>query len=118
MSHINILKDKNYINYDSYEKIMLSRQYNKLYKKTKDVYKQDLSIKENKRIYNLSLKDIANNFSNTILKLVNDLTIFVHQDNKSINKLMLIFTEDDRLIYVGILLFIIALSIYFVDITN
>ena len=27
---VNILKDNNYINYDTYEKIMISEQYNKL----------------------------------------------------------------------------------------
>ena len=56
-----------FINYDTYERIMLTRQYNRLYKKNLDKRMEDLKITENKRIYNLSIKDIAKNFSNTII---------------------------------------------------
>ena len=118
MEYNNILKDNNFINYDTYEKIMLSRQYNKLYKKNLEKYKDKLKIKENIKIYNIYIYEISKNFSNTILVIINELTLYIHQENKNINQLMLIFSKNDRLIYVGILIFLIALIIYFIDVTN
>ena len=53
-----------------------------------------------------------------MLVIVNELTIFVYQKDKNINQLMLIFTKDDRLIYLGVLLFLISLCLYFIDLTN
>ena len=115
---VNILKDNNYINYDTYEKIMISEQYNKLNNLEKKENKKKLKIQEDKRFYNLSLKKIGKNFSQTMLVIVNELTIFVYQKDKNINQLMLIFTKDDRLIYLGVLLFLISLCLYFIDLTN
>jgi len=115
---VNILKDNNYINYDTYEKIMISEQYNKLNNLQKKENKKKLKIQEDKRFYNLSLKKIGKNFSQTMLVIVNELTIFVYQKDKNINQLMLIFTKDDRLIYLGVLLFLISLCLYFIDLTN
>lgn len=115
---VNILKDNNYINYDTYEKIMISEQYNKLNNLQKKENKKKLKIQEDKRFYNLSLKKIGKNFSQTMLVIVNELTIFVYQKDKNINQLMLIFTKDDRLIYLGFLLFLISLCLYFIDLTN
>ena len=115
---VNILKDNNFINYDTYQKIMLTKQYNKLNNLSRKENKKNMKITEDKRFYNLSLKRIAENFSGTMLVLVNELTLFIYQKNKNINQLMLIFTKDDRLIYVGILLFLISLCLYFIDLTN
>jgi hypothetical protein len=118
VSRKNILKDQFTLEKSDYEKLKQAQQYNQLYslqyKKNEEIKK----IKENKNIYNLSINSLLKNLSIVSMNLLEDLTIFINSKDKSINKFFFIFTKEDRLLYVGILLIILSMSLWFIDISN
>ena len=65
---------------------------------------------------NLSIVEIFRRLSQVIIAIINDLIIVNKNTPKS--EIILIFTKQDRLIYIGLLILIICLSMYIVDITN
>ena len=67
---MHILKNKYTLNYNDYEKLMLAKQYNKLYENSALINKENSKIKEDKRIYNLSIKDIAKNTSKNMVDII------------------------------------------------
>lgn len=75
-----------------------------------------LQAQEQDVFINLSLVQLFRNLSQTIIKIINDL-LEITQDT-SLNDIILIFIKDDRLIYIGIILFIIAFSIYIIGSTS
>lgn len=114
----NILKNQSTISLNDYEKYQLKQQYNKLYTNTEienDKNKQD---KMNQRFYNLSLKQILNNLSLTLIKIINETSIYMEKSDRTTKELIDIFTKDDRMIYVGILLIILSLGIFFINISS
>ena len=114
----NILKNQSTISLNDYEKYQLKQQYNKLYTNTEienDKNKQD---KMNQRFYNLSLKQILNNLSLTLIKIINETSIYMEKSDRTNKELIDIFTKDDRMIYVGILLIILSLGIFFINISS
>ena len=68
----------------------------------------------NQRFYNLSLKEILNNLSLTLIKIINETSIYMEKSDRTTKELIDIFTKDDRMIYVGILLIILSLGIFFI----
>jgi hypothetical protein len=102
-----------------------------LNKKSNDT---EISISKNTDFYNLSLKEIVTNFLVTWNNIILDM-IYINknfkkcnQDNNTIYKqrywwtrfknildeVFFIFTQNNRLIYVGIMLIIISFFIYFI----
>ena len=114
----NILKNQSTISLNDYEKYQLKQQYNKLYTNTEienDKNKQD---KMNQRFYNLSLKEILNNLSLTLIKIINETSVYMEKSDRTTKELIDIFIKDDRMIYVGILLIILSLGIFFINISS
>ena len=72
----------------------------------------------NQRFYNLSLKQILNNLSLTLIKIMNEISIYMEKSDRTTKELIDIFTKDDRMIYVGILLIILSLGIFFINISS
>jgi hypothetical protein len=73
----------------------------------------------NNRLYNLSISTIFTNLSNTTIDIINELFNYTNNNTKyEINKIMYIFTKDDRSIYIGVIFIILSLTLYFIDITN
>ena len=70
---------------------------------------------EKQTILDLPLKIIAKKVINTITSIVNDLT---DAPEYSLRRIIKIFTEGDRLIYVGLLLFTIAIILFLVEMTS
>jgi hypothetical protein len=77
---------------------------------------QNEQKQEDELFINLSLVTLCRNLSATIIAMINDL-LAINQ-NTRLNDIILIFVKGDRLVYLGILMVMIALSIYIVDITT
>jgi hypothetical protein len=118
--NINILKKDYTLNYTDYEKLKIAEQYNRLYSNVYETNKSNLEINENKKIYNLSLNDLINKSGGVYINLLNDLSIFFskNNDDKSINKLGLIITKEDNLLYIGIMVLFLSFLLWLIDITR
>ena len=113
-----ILKDNFNLDSSNYEKIKLAQQYNQLYSDEYSVNKKNEIEYNNKKIYNLSLKDLLTNASFVYMKIISELSIFINNDKKDINNLGLIFTKDDRLLYIGLLVLVISFCLWIINISE
>jgi len=118
--NINVLKKDYTLNYTDYEKLKIAEQYNRLYSNIYETNKSNIEINENKKIYNLSLNDLVNKSGGVYINLLNDLSIFFSKNNsdKSINKLGLIITKEDNLLYIGVLVLFLSFLLWLIDITR
>jgi hypothetical protein len=118
--NINVLKKPYTLNYNDYEKLKIAEQYNRLYSNVYDINKSNIEINENKKIYNLSLNDLINKSGGVYINLLNDLSIFFSKNNsdKSINKLGLIITKEENLLYIGVLVLFLSFLLWLIDITR
>ena len=114
----NILKDKFTLEKSDFEKLKQAQQNNELNMLSYQENEKAKVLKENKNIYNMSINSLFSKLSTVSMELLEDLTIFINQKNKNINNFFIIFTKDDRLIYVGMLLILLAMSLWFIDITK
>jgi hypothetical protein len=113
-----VLKNQFNFNYSDYQKLKLAEQYNELYSKQFTANMENEKIVENKKIFNLSLKDLFKNTSVTLSDLLNDLVIYYNQEHKTLNEFILIFTKQQRLIYLGLLFILFAFSLWLIDISK
>jgi CRISPR/Cas system CMR subunit Cmr6 (Cas7 group RAMP superfamily) len=104
--------------YSDYQKLKLAEQYNELYLKQYNANKENDKIIENKKIFNLSLNDLFKNTSIVFSNLLNDIVIFMNQDKKTINDFFIIFTQKERLIYIGLLCVLLAFSMWIIDVSK
>lgn len=118
ISEKRILKNEFNFNYSDYQKLKLAEQYNELYSKQFTVNKENEKIVENKKIFNLSLKDLFKNTSITLSDLLNDLVVYYNQEHKTLNEFILIFTKQQRLIYLGLLCILLAFSLWLIDVSK
>jgi phosphate uptake regulator len=79
---------------------------------------REIRLKEDKKIYNLSLKEIFKNLMNYMVEMINEITKFIETPNKDYNNLITILTREDRLIYLGLVIIIISMVLYFISGTN
>lgn len=120
-SYDNSVLKKNYtLDYNDYDKLKIAEQYNKLYNEVYKKNQEEVEIHENKKIYNLSLNTLFNNAGKVYISMLNELSIYFSNKNtdKNINKLGLIFTKDENLLYVGLLILIISFCLWLIDITK
>jgi hypothetical protein len=115
-----ILKKDFTLNYSDYEKLKVAEQYNRLYSNTYEQNKSEVTINENKKIFNLSLAQLAKNAGPVYINLLNDLSVYfsIEEKDKSINKLGLILTKDQNLLYIGILVLMLSFSLWLISITS
>lgn len=113
----NILKYDDFIKYSDYNKNVINRENQKL-AQMNDSHNQILKQRSiDETIYNLSIKQIFNNFSNTIIDILNEITLlFNNINNITFNDFINIFIKEDRLIYIGILSILISISLYIINI--
>jgi hypothetical protein len=117
-SEKNVLKNEFNFNYSDYQKLKLAEQYNELYSKQFTVNMENEKIVENKKIFNLSLKNLFKNTSITLSDLLNDLVVYYNQEHKTLNEFILIFTKQQRLIYLGLLCILLAFSLWLIDVSK
>ena len=113
-----VLKNNFNFNYSDYQKLKLAEQYNELYSKQFTTNMENEKIVENKKIFNLSLNDLFKNTSVTLSDLLNDLVIYYNQEHKTLNEFILIFSKQQRLIYLGLLFILFAFSLWLIDISK
>ena len=101
---------------NDYEIKALEEQQRKLTYFT-DTTNRERQIKQEKEVFvNLSLVDLFSKLSSTIIAIINEL-LGITKDTK-FNDILYIFVKEDRLIYIGLLLMLIALCVYLIDITG
>ncbi len=115
-----ILKDKYTLSYSDYEKQKIAEQYNRLYIQSKEENEARNKLKVNKRIYNLSLKELVENASLVYMNVLNDLIIFFTNpsEKKDWNKFANIFVNSENMIYIGLLIIVIAFALWIIDVTQ
>ena len=116
----NILQSADTYTMSDFQKQQLAESYKKLYSKT--IYENDKTEKEkyNKRVYNLSLKTLFENFFTTWTHIVNEMTdlVYDNNNNKNFNNYIIILMKNERIIYVGIMFILLSLICYFIFLTN
>jgi len=115
-----ILKKDYTLGYTDYEKLKISEQYNKLYGEIYKKNNEEITLNENKKIYNLSFSVLINNAAKVYISMVNEISIFFSDTNKnkSLNKLGYILTKEDNLLYIGLLILILSFLLWLIDITK
>jgi hypothetical protein len=112
------------LSYDEYTKYL---ENNYLFFKNKKENAKLIKEHENKKLFNLSLNQLAKNFSNNFIHMLNDMVDLINKyyiektnkdDDSFINDLFLIFIKDDRLIYSGIFFILLSFFFYFMDISS
>jgi hypothetical protein len=118
IENTNILKKNFTLDYTDYEKLKISEQYNKLYSNIFERNKDDITLNENKKIYNLSLLELIKMAGPVYINLINDLSIYLSTKtkDKSLNKLGFILTKDDNLLYIGLLILVLSFFLWLIDI--
>lgn len=116
----NILKKSYSLPLTDYDKLKISEQYNKLYSNIYNENKSNIELNENKKIYNLSFNVLIKNAVPVYKELMNELSKFFSKENndKSFNNLGLILTNNDNLLYIGILVLVISFLLWLIDITR
>lgn len=120
MKNENILKEKDIITEGDYEKMMISRQYNKLYEMSKIENKKQKQDFKNERFYNLSFSQLGTNLSITFMEILNEFVVYMNEESevRTTNDLLIIFTKEGRLIYIGIILIMASIMLYFISVSS
>ena len=117
-----ILENANTYTLSDFQKLKLAESYKKLYSDTILENEQRKKQQYDKRIYNLSLKDLFENFFTVWTHIINDMTTLMYDNdnnnNKSWNNYISILAKHDRIIYVGIMFVLIGLILYFIFLTR
>jgi hypothetical protein len=114
----NVLKQDYTIDYSNYEKLKIAEQYNKLYSNTYEVNNNKYTLEANNKIFNIDTKNFLKKTSQVYINIINDISLYLASDDKSLNKLGVIFTKNDNLIYIGILFIILSFFLWLIDITS
>jgi hypothetical protein len=115
-----ILENANTYTLSDFQKLRLAESYKKLYSDTILENSQRKQEKYDKRIYNLSIKNLFENFFTVWTQIINEMTglIYDNDNNKSWNNYIRIFTKNERIIYVGIMFVFAGLIMYFIFLTR
>lgn len=114
----NILKNNFTLDYNDYEKLKIAEQYNKLYSNIYGVNQEQNILNENNKIFNFNLNGFLKKSGKAYISIINDLTIYINDPEKNYNKLGIIFTKDDNLIYIGFAIVVLAFFMWLIDITS
>lgn len=103
-----------------YQQLKLTDAYNKLIEKSREINDKKKKKRFDKRIYNLSFKEIGENFFTTWVTIINEMTelIYDKDNNKKYQNYMNILVKNDRIIYVGIFLVLLSLFLFFIFLTK
>lgn len=120
MTRQNILENANTYTLSDFQKLKLAESYKKLYTNTVLENQKRQQEQYNKRVYNLSLKKLFENFFTVWTHIVTEMTELIYDENsnKDWNNYIIIFTKDQRIIYVGVMFVLVALILYFIFLTR
>lgn len=114
----NLLKNQATVTINDYEKYKLSQEYNKLYTNNRIENNEEVENKKNERFYNLSLKQILLNLSQTLVDIINEFSLLMSKEDKTLKQFIDIIIKDTRMIYVGLLMIIFSLMLFFISVTS
>lgn len=118
VNQTNVLKYYNMISASDFDKYLISKQQETLKQKSLKETEQNVKDKESEKFYNLSIKNVGENTSKVLIDVMNDLVKFVNDEHKTFGKLFNIFTKNDRMIYVGIVIVLLSIMFYFITVTS
>ncbi len=120
MTKENILENAETYTLSDFQKLKLAESYKKLYENTIFENQKRQQEKYNKRVYNLSLKQLFELFFTNWTYIIDEMTTLIYDpaNNKDINNYIIILTKDNRIIYVGIMFVILSLVMYFIFLTK
>jgi hypothetical protein len=110
----NILKYNNLMTLSEFDKMLIAKQYQKLYGKTEEANAIAQENYENDKITNMSLNEIAYKFTDVMKDLIHEVPKAYEDD--CLNYEM--FTKNDRLTYVGIFFILLAIFLYFINVSS
>ena len=113
-----ILKNNFTLDYNDYEKLKIAEQYNKLYSNIYGVNKENIALNENNKIFDFNSPDFLKKSGKAYISIMNDLTLFFNEPDKSYNKLGIIFTKENNLIYIGFAILVFSFMLWLIDITS
>ena len=115
-----ILENANTYTLSDFQKLKMAESYEKLYSDSILENAKRKKEKYDKRIYNLSIKNLLENFFTVWTQIINDMTTLMYDNdnNKSFNNYIRILTTNDRIIYVGIMFIFLGLIMYFIFLTR
>ncbi len=109
----NILKYDNLLTLREFDKMLIAKQYEKLYGKTRDANIIQQEEYQNSKFTNMSLYEIFNKFTMTMMEFIHEIPLAYEKNTLNYE----MFTKDDRMIYVGMFLIILALFLYFIHLS-
>jgi len=120
MTKENILENAETYTLSDFQKLKLAQSYKKLYENTILENKKREEAKYNKRVYNLSIKTLFENFFTNWTYIVNEMTDLIYDpvNNNNINNYIIILTKDNRIMYVGMMFIIVSIICYFIFLTK
>ena len=118
ISSSNVNNVNNVSNVNNIENLIeekIENKINELLKSLPDDYKR-----EDKMIYNLTVNEIYQNTIQTIIDIINDITSLIADKDFITNqmykeRLLNIFLDNKRRIYIGIILVLFSFILYFID---
>lgn len=115
-----VLKKDFTLDITDYEKLKIAQQYNKLYTNIYETNQENVQVKENKKVFNMSIKELIDKSGGVYISLINDLSVFSNDGESyiNLNKLGYILTKEDNLLYIGILVLVIAFFLWIIQITS
>ena len=114
----NILKNDFTLDYTDYQKLKTNEQYNKLYSNTYGVNKENNILSENNKIFNFISSDFFKKAGKAYISIMNDFVLLLNDPDRSLNKIGIIFTKENNLIYIGFAVLIISFMFWLIDITS
>jgi hypothetical protein len=115
-----ILENANTYTLSDFQKLKLAESYKKLYSDTILENENRKKKQYDKRIYNLSIKDLFENFFTVWTQIINEMTTLMYDNdnNRSWNNYLRVLVKNDRIIYVGIMFVFVGLIMYFIFLTR
>lgn len=117
----NYLKFKDTLTLKDYQDYVLAKSYEKLYNRSITANEEQRQTYEQNKFYNLSLKQVAINFYEKMIAILNEVTLFFDENNaknQNIGSFFNIFYKDDRMVYVGIFMVLLAIILFFVNVSS
>lgn len=110
----NILKYNNLMTLSEFDKMLIAKQYQKLYGKSDNANMEQIEKYENNKFINLSLSEITYKFTETMAQLIHEIPIAYEKNELNYD----MFVKEDRKTYIGIFFVLLSIIIYFVSISS
>lgn len=107
-----ILDSSSIVTLSDYQKRRMAESYQKLERMTVEANKDMNHKVKHARIYELSLREIGENFVRTWAQIMPEFYIWL-SSQRNWQDLIEIFVQEDRLIYVGLMCIFVSLFCYF-----